>query len=272
MTPPPASTTENLEVLITVKGYPNPSRSLSEAACIAGVRRGGGLIRLYPVPFRDLEDEAQFKKYQWVRVPCRKPRGDPRPETYRPNFGRLEVTSDVLPSTHNWRARKEHVLPEVAPSLCDIRDAQSRDGTSLGVFRPREVLDFDWEEEGSREWTKEELATLTQRDLFMTRERKLLEKIPFIFRYRFRCEDCRTKEPHHVKIIDWELAQQYRRFARECATERDALRKLMDNWLDNLCGPEKDTYFFTGNMQAHPGTFLILGVFWPPKQQQLELL
>lgn len=59
---------QTIEVLITVKAYPNPSRSQSEAACIVGVRRDGGFVRLYPVPFRSLEDEQQFKKYQWIRV------------------------------------------------------------------------------------------------------------------------------------------------------------------------------------------------------------
>jgi hypothetical protein len=72
-----------------------------------------------------------------------------------------------------------------------------------------------------------------------------------------------------MKIVDWELAQQYRRLTRSEATEEQALGKLRDNWLGNLCGAEKDTHLFVGNMQAHPGSFLVLGVFWPPKQQQL---
>jgi hypothetical protein len=51
---------DKIEVLITVKAYPNPSSSLAEAVCVAGVRKNGGFVRLYPIPFRDLEDEQQF--------------------------------------------------------------------------------------------------------------------------------------------------------------------------------------------------------------------
>ena len=68
-----------IEVLITVKAYPNPSKSQSEAACIVGIQRDGGFVRLYPVPFRALDDQQRFKKYQWIRVRARKPKNDPRP-------------------------------------------------------------------------------------------------------------------------------------------------------------------------------------------------
>ena len=149
-----------LEVLITVKAYPNPSKSLSEAACIAGIDRAGKHVRLYPIPFRDLEDEKRFDKYQWVRLKVQRPKSDPRPETYRPHFDTLEVVSSTLPTKDKWRARREMVLPLAAQSLCDIQDAQKRDGTSLGIFKPAEVLDFDWEPEKNPEWTADEMSLL----------------------------------------------------------------------------------------------------------------
>jgi hypothetical protein len=163
------------------------------------------------------------------------------------------------------------VLPAVSESLCDIQDRQKSEGTSLGVFRPAEILDFTGTKAATPDWTKDELTLLTQQDLFMTREQKVLEKMPFVFRYKFRCAGCRAKKPHHMKIVDWELAQQFRRLQRASGTIDEALQKLRDNWLGNLCGADKDTHLFVGNMQAFPGTFLVLGVFWPPKQPQLGL-
>ena len=41
-------------------------------------------------------------------------------------------------------------------------------------------------------------------------------------------------------------------------------RLLRDKFLDQLCGEDRDTYFFVGNQFRHPRGFLVLGVFWPP--------
>ena len=262
---------DELDVLVLVKAYPNPSKTVAEAACIAGIDRQRRFVRLYPVPFRDLENEQQFQKYQWIRVKARKARSDSRPETYRPDLASIRVLGDPLPTIDDWATRREAVLPARVQSLCTLLAEQKRTRRSLGMFQPAEVLDFTWEPEASPVWTPEERSLLTQQDLFLTRERKLLEKVPYAFRYRFRCVDCKARKGHHLKIVDWELAQQYRRLVRAELSEGVALRKLRDNWLGNLCGPKRDTSFFVGNMQAFPNSFLVLGVFWPPKPIQLGL-
>ena len=100
--------------------------------------------------------------------------------------------------------------------------------------------------------------------MFLPSPDHILEKIPYSFRYRFRCEGCRTKEPHHMKIVDWELGELFRKMQRECETIEEALAKVRQKWFDELCGPGKDTHFFFFYMNAHPTSFLVLGVFWPP--------
>jgi len=264
-----------LRVLVTVKAYPNPSKSLMEASCVAGITEDKQLVRLYPVPFRYLAGPQKFKKYQWVEVPVVEARTDPRKETHRPQFERLEVVSPQLGTNGSWQERWRWVRSVLSNSLCDIQDAQQADGTSLGFFKPGEILDLDWQEEEQRDWTAKELARLGIRDLFLNQDKKRLEpleKIPYSFRYRFRCDDCRNAEPHYMKIVDWELMQFYRRMRDESETIEDCLRKVRDKWLDELCGPEKDTHFFVGNMQAHLNSFLVLGVFWPPKVKKGPLL
>jgi hypothetical protein len=56
----------------------NPSESLGEATCVVGVCRDRRFVRLYPVPFRRLEDEKQFSKYQVIRLQAQEPRTDSR--------------------------------------------------------------------------------------------------------------------------------------------------------------------------------------------------
>ena len=44
--------------------------------------------------------------------------------------------------------------------------------------------------------------------------------------------------------------------------------RIRDKFLDQLCGPERDTHFYVGNQRLHLQSFLVLGVWWPriPKQ------
>ena len=49
-------------ILILCKTYPSPSAAHTETSCIAGVEDNGKPIRLFPVPFRLIEGDAQFKK------------------------------------------------------------------------------------------------------------------------------------------------------------------------------------------------------------------
>ena len=39
---------------------------------------------------------------------------------------------------------------------------------------------------------------------------------------------------------------------------------MRQKFVDELWAPDRDTVLFAGNMAQHPGSFLILGVFWPP--------
>ena len=55
-------------VLITVRTYPVPATKGVEVSCTAGVTHDGKWIRLFPLPYRLLEDERKFKKYQWIDV------------------------------------------------------------------------------------------------------------------------------------------------------------------------------------------------------------
>jgi hypothetical protein len=54
-----------MRVVITVKAAPNPSERYGETVCVAGLRLDsdhGGWVRLYPINFRELDDDSSFKK------------------------------------------------------------------------------------------------------------------------------------------------------------------------------------------------------------------
>src|SRR5436190_20765703 len=71
-------------VLIVVKTYPTLSRKYGETVCTAGIRADGTWVRIYPVPFRRLEETEQYRKLDWVELDLIRNNSDPRPESYHP--------------------------------------------------------------------------------------------------------------------------------------------------------------------------------------------
>ncbi|HBQ27258.1 MAG TPA: hypothetical protein DD791_12750 [Syntrophomonas sp.] len=108
---------------------------------------------------------------------------------------------------------------------------------------------------------------LIQQDLFGI-EKKPLEKMPYSFHYRFRCDD-ENCSGHDITIIDWEIQQAYRSWLIKYG-EDELLNKIKQKWLDTLCDPGRDTYFIVGTHHVFK-IFIILGIFWPPKDSQLDL-
>ena len=92
---------KTIELLPVVKAYPQLSRTYGEVSCIAAIQPapvGPQWIRLYPVPFRALEDKQQFAKYQPIRLRAESHTGDRRPETRRPDRDSIQLAGDPLPT------------------------------------------------------------------------------------------------------------------------------------------------------------------------------
>jgi hypothetical protein len=267
-----SSEAREVKVLPLVKAYPNLSRKYGEVSCIAGLDLdAGGWIRLYPVPFRALEDKQQFRKYEPIRASVQRRSGDRRPESWRVDADSIEVIAPVLGAERGWEARRSVVEPEIGESMCAVRRAQREDGTSLQMFRVREVSDLVIEEvERDPEKGRMAKAWAAQGSLLdageLKQQREALEQIPFRFQYRYRCSD-NDCGGHLQSIVDWEIVQLFRN-VRGRAGWKELIRK---KWLDQMCGSDKDTAFIVGNQHQHPDGFLVLGVWWPPKSKQLSL-
>lgn len=269
---------ETIGFLPVVKAYPQLSRTYGEVSCIAGIQTDlerAGWIRLYPVPFRALDDRQQFAKYQPIRLEAETHSRDRRPETRRPNRDSITLVGEALPSSDGWQSRRRFVEPLMAESMCAIQRDQRETGTSLGVFRPKEVIDLVIERRDANE-DKEALARAwaaqpSLLDALGDDERpnqlEALRQVPWTFKYRYICSDpaCNT---HEQTIVDWEVAELYRH-----VRERDNWQDLMRaKWLGELCGADRDTAFFVGNQLKFPTAFLVLGVWWPPRRpEQLSL-
>lgn len=250
-----------IRVLVTVKAYPSIGKTIGESVCVAGIDlESRGWVRLYPLPFRELPDEQQFKKFATVEIDVRKPRSDPRPESRRCDVDSVRVVEEALPAGVA-KKRREAVLPLLQPSMCAIQRQQRAAGTSLGVFRPKELLDFV--ATGTDEaWAPEKQARMDQTKL-LGRDLPPLEKIPFKFAYRYLCDDAKCRG-HRQTIIDWEIMEAFRKWRRVYGEAR-ALTMIEDKWAGEMWSPDRDTFLFAGNQKLHPQSFLLLGTFWPKK-------
>jgi hypothetical protein len=260
---------ERVDVVITVKAYPTASTRYRETVCVAGIRPGilgsAELIRLYPVPFRSMEYSDQFKKWEIVNLPVQRHPSDLRPESFRPNVDAITRIA-WLSSDNRWAQRRPYMEQVPVLSMCELRARQRENGQSLGVVDPGEVQDMviSPRDPAEIESSKSSLAIDT-RSLFDDGDDfEGAEVPPFHFRYHFRCADCAPSRQHQMSNIDWEIMQAFRSWRAQYGEER-ALEHVRSKWVDEICSPKKDTLFFSGNMHQHPGSFLVLGAWWPPK-------
>ncbi|MGD1119092.1 MAG: hypothetical protein ABR886_06350 [Dehalococcoidales bacterium] len=252
---------ERKKILITVKTYPLPSKKTIEASCTAGITEDGKWIRLFPLPFRHLESSKQFKKYQWIEASITKAT-DPRPESYKIDFNSITLRGKPLPTSHNWKLRKEIVFPLKSPSLCFLQN-QNNTGASLGLFKPRCINELIIEPEEDENWTEEELGSLNQQSMFDSKYIAPLEKIPYKFKYRFLCQDPRCSG-HILSITDWEAGQAYRNFKESYKEnwETQFRKKFEYDMTYN-----RDIHLYVGTMRAHPNIWIIIGLFYPKKEE-----
>jgi len=145
--------------------------------------------------------------------------------------------------------------------------AQEIDNTSLGIIKPKEVTDIVIEPD-TEEWNGKAKAIMNQGKLF-GEDKKPLEKIPFKFSYVFKCEDDNCNG-HKMMITDWELSELYRNMNKRLKDRDKAADAVKNKYLNTFFDENHDTHFFVGNTLPFR-TWLVIGVFYPKRQDQLEL-
>lgn len=271
--------------LITVKTYPLPSNKYEELVCTAGVLEDGKWLRIYPIPFRSLPYQAQYKKYNWVELDLVRNTSDFRPESYRPRRHLEEPINSVgsIDTSNSWHKRKELILREVFTSMEElIARAKSAEQKSLATVKPSEIIDFVVESE-EREWKQEWQDQLQQLNLFdidqegQGKKREVVRKLPYKYSYRFLSQG--DKKPRKMMIEDWEIGALYWNCLNRTQGDENAANELVRKKYFDEFVATKDLYLFLGTTKQYhhvsPNPFVIIGVFYPPKPdetQQLSLL
>lgn len=275
---------EKRKLLIWGTTYPEFSKGYYETVCTGAIDgESGRLVRIYPVTLRYLEN--RFALYQWIEAEVERNTSDFRPESFKIKQDTIKLLDKIATKKKGgWAERAQWVLrPEnVFRSVLALQTAEARDHTSLGLVKPREIVKVYAErlgEEARKEWDDHREQALKQRDLFVDAESETrdLQFVPIQYRIRFVCDDDRCKTVHDFSVRDWGIYVLHRRqFAVHGPVRAES--DVIDKIRECLDPATKDAYLFLGNTKSYCQSFMVVGLFYPPKtpaapeKKQLDLL
>lgn len=262
-------------ILILAKTYPSPSAQYVETSCVAGISEDGSMRRLFPVPFRMIEQGGQFKKWQWIQARVEKASKDHRPESHKIYVDTIDC-GDEIDTRKEWSARWPWLdkIPSFG-NFDDIEAARLADGLSIALLRPKRFLGLEITKARNQDWTEEEKAKLTQEqmqfDLFNEAEAKAqvkrLRKVPFDFYYRYLCDTPEGEKTFHHKIVDWEAGALYWNCRRSHGTGWEAPFRAK---LEQNLGA-RDLLFLMGNQHRFQDQWLIISLIYPPMRKPTDV-
>ena len=215
-----------------------------------------------------MAQDQRFSKYQWITANVRKA-SDPRPESYTPDLDSLQIASEIMPTTNAWAARRAAVERLIGLSMCELqRNLRGKRGQSatLGLVKPR-TIDRLLIRVDDPEWSVDDLARLRQNTFWANTPTHELEKMPVKFTYEFHCEETACNG-HRLRCTDWEMAQTWRGWRRVYGDEWE--RPFMQKFFAEMV-ERNNTHFFVGTHSLYP-TWMVIGLFYPPKTEQPILL
>lgn len=244
-----------------------------ETSCVAGIEEGGSVIRLFPVPFRLISNDQQFKKWQWISARIEKARDDHRPESHKLFVDTIRCEGRPIPTTSGWLARRDELNKlQTFFDFQALETARRSSGTTLAILKPLAVQALDISQSNSEDWTKNERDKLVQHErqvgLFDKNDAKglaTLRKLPFDFYYRYICNTRSGPFTYRHKILDWEAGALY----WNCVTKHGS------DWMTPFRNKlerdfsSKDLMFLMGTMHRFPDQWLIVSLIYPPREQAI---
>ncbi len=93
-----------IELMVNCKTYPAVSKKYVETVCTGGIQADGTFVRLYPVPFRFLDADERYDRWDVIRVRAYRDTKDTRPESWHLSPG---TSIEVVDRITTDRRRRE---------------------------------------------------------------------------------------------------------------------------------------------------------------------
>lgn len=236
------------------------------------------MVRLYPVPFRLVSDDQQFRKWQWIEARIEKANNDHRLESHRLFVDTIQCDAAPIKSGKDGWPHRMEVLSKL-PVFSDfkaVEAARQNNGTTLALLRPSRIIELEIKAAKNPDWTDAERTKLLQLQqqggLFENAEEnqmlRHLEKLPFDFHYRYECDVGGETLTYKHKLVDWEVGALYRRLRRECGASgwEKPFREKYEREL-----PARDLLLLLGTIHRFPDQWLAVSVICPPRPQLEDL-
>lgn len=229
-----------------MKALPHRSSNYFETVCCAGVGHDAKWRRLYPVPFRILEDTQKFGRWHWVNYEFTDPAHDGRKESQK------VVPETIAVGSKLNRAERSRLASALTRE--SVADAFSRNET-LTLIRPVDVT-FSWlrKTEQALDDERRKHADLVRQISMFDRAAPPYEPCPFEFRFKWVTE---AGQAHSHTCDDWETSAAFFR-RREADGEVAGLASLKHTYeVDYLA---KGVRFALGTHSRRDKQWLLVGV------------
>jgi hypothetical protein len=250
------------ELLILAKTYPIPSKQRRETTCVAAINKSGELRRLYPIPFRFLDGNSQFNKWQWIQANIERDISDRRPESYRVDIDSI-IPLNNISTKHGWKDRIDLIEPHILQGFFDLEERRIITNESFGFIRAFNI-NLDIQKSDHPDWTEEERLSLIKDGLFdssRVKNRPILKKVPLDFYYKYQCISTdKIITSHRHKINDWEAGAFYWNCVKDYGANWEMYfrRKLETEF------SKKDLILMMGNQKRFQDQWLIISLIYPP--------
>lgn len=267
-------------ILILGKTYPSPSANYIETSCIAGITEKKEMRRLFPIPFRLLDEDIRFSKWQWIEADTEVTPKDKRKESRHVDFNSIKPLEKIGIVKRKNRAPSWHRRMEWIEAIPKVQFFKPEPGNDVCTANKETFVlcripeDFQLIiERSAPEYTESQLKKLRSYEyenvLFKPEESGLpknrLKKIPYDFFYKFkgRTPDGKEKELKY-KINDWECGALYFNLVKAKGNGWEkAFREKIEESMRKC-----DLMVLLGNMHQYENEWIIVSLIYPLKQKQ----
>jgi hypothetical protein len=244
------------EVVVMVRAIPEKTKNHGHLVCVAGITQDGELRRLYPFEFEYGVKALPFHKRNVIQVDVDLPDNDKRRES------RKVKSFDLLPGKLEDNIVRERIRPLVT-SIKNLNEQKA----SLGIVKPI-LEDIEVKVNSTEVLDKQTYFNSTGDYLDACDPEACLEhremiRLPVEVRYVFKCHGEPTCKGHKIIIIDWELNELARNIMKTDKDKESIERKIKEKFFDFM--KKRDLYLFLGT-HFRFGTWLIIGIYYPPKK------
>lgn len=243
--------------MVLVKAMPHRSSNYFETVCCAGIGHDRKWRRLYPVPFRILEDDQKFRRWNWVKYRFTRPSDDDRAESQKVVPESIDVLAEM-----NKAERSKLACYLTRDSL---KHADSLKET-LTLIEPT-ALTLSWKQKSERtlaDETAKHAALASQLSMF-DKPTKPLEPCPFSFHVKWKSM---AGDEHTHACDDWETSTAFFR-RRLIHGEQGGLISLKQTYEEQYL--KKGMRFALGTHSRRDWQWLLVGILRVDGRAQPEL-